>query len=85
MEKWKLMYIKEQCERIADGLERIGGCEGGSALHIYKSVHVQKGIDVIAAALKRPVKIKCMRGCYWRTVTYGSVEFEQMGFYSNMS
>ena len=35
MEKAKLKYIKEQCNRIANGMERISGFTGKGQLHIY--------------------------------------------------
>lgn len=84
MEKAKLKYIEEQCNRIANGMERISGFTGKGQLHIYEHVDISKGIEVIAAALHLLVKIRCGRACYWRTVTYGEVTFQQMGFYSTM-
>ena len=84
MEKAKLKYIEEQCNRIADGLERISGFTGKGQLYIYEHVDISKGIEVRAAALHLSVRIECGRSCYWRTVTHGNVTFRQMGFYSTM-
>lgn len=84
MEKAKLKYIEEQCNRIADGMERLSGFIGKGQLHLYEHIDISKGIEIIAAALHLPVRIECGRSCYWRTVTHGKVTFRQMGFYSTM-
>ena len=84
MEKAKLKYIEEQCNRIADGMERISGFTGKGQLYRYEQVAISKGIAVIAAALYLSVRIECGRSRYWRTVKHGNVTFRQMGFYSTM-
>lgn len=81
MEKAKLKYIEEQCNRMADGMERLSRFPGKGELYIYEHVDISKGIEIIAAALHLPVKIHCGRVCYWKTVTYGDVTFQQKGFY----
>lgn len=53
MEKAKLKYIEEQCNRIANGMERISGFTGKGQLYIYEHVDISKGIEVIAAALAK--------------------------------
>lgn len=81
MEKAKLKYIEEQCNRIVAGMERLSGFTGKGQLYMYEHVDISKGIEIIAAALHLPVKIRCGRVCYWREVTYGSVTFRQKGTY----
>lgn len=84
MEKAKLKYIEEQCNWIANGMERLSRFAGKGQLYIYEHIDISKGIEIIAAALHLPVKIRCGRTCYWRTVTYGDVTFQQKGFYSEV-
>ena len=36
MEKAKLKYIEEQCNRIANGMERLSGFTGTGQLHLYE-------------------------------------------------
>ena len=40
MEKAKLKYIEEQCNRIANGMERISGFTGKGQLYIYEHVDI---------------------------------------------
>lgn len=84
MEKAKLKYIEEQCYRIANGMERLSRFTGKGQLYTYEHIDISKGIEIIAAALHLPVKIRCGRTCYWRTVTYGDVTFQQKGLYSEV-
>lgn len=51
MEKAKLKYIEEQCNRIANGMERLSGFTGKGQLHLYEHIDISKGIEIIAAAL----------------------------------
>lgn len=84
MEKAKLKYIEEQCNRIANGMERLSGFPEKGQLYMYEHIDISKGIEIIAAALHLPVKIRCGRVRYWREVIYGSVTFRQEGFYSEV-
>lgn len=81
MEKAKLKYIEEQCNRIANGMERLSGFPEKGQLYMYEHIDISKGIEIIAAALHLPVKIRCGRLRYWKTVTYGDVTFRQEGNY----
>lgn len=47
MEKAKLKYIEEQCNRIADGMERLSGFTGKGQLHLYEHIDISKGIEII--------------------------------------
>ena len=49
MEKAKLKYIEEQCNRIANGMEQLSGFTGKGQLHLYEHIDISKGIEIIAA------------------------------------
>lgn len=42
MEKAKLKYIEEQCNRIANGMERLSGFTGKGQLHLYEHIDISK-------------------------------------------
>ena len=83
MEKWKAMYIQEQCNRIASGIDnlnRIDKCK--KDLKFSKTIMLKTGIENIGEALKRPVKIRGNKNVYFKEVTFGGVKFSQMEFYA---
>lgn len=83
MEKAKLKYIEEQCNQMLTGLYRIRQIDKDKGrLQLCSIIMVKSGIEIIAAALKRPVKIRCSEHVYFKEVTLGSVRFSQMGFYA---
>ena len=63
MEKAKLKYIEEQCNQMLTGLYRLRHFdEDKGRLQLCSVIMVKSGIELIAAALKRPVKI-VQRSC----------------------
>lgn len=42
MEKAKLKYIEEQCNRIANGMEQLSGFTGKGQLHLYEHIDAAK-------------------------------------------
>lgn len=78
MKKEELKLIEQECTQIAECLERL---DFHSTVVVYNTINVLNGIDKIAAALHRPVKIKCGEWQFWRTVKYKGIVFMQRGFY----
>jgi hypothetical protein len=82
MEKAKLKYIEEQCNQMLTGLYRLRHIdEGNGRLQLSRIIMVRSGIEIIAAALKRPVKITCDKNVYLKEVICAGIRFSQMGFY----
>ena len=82
MEKAKLKYIEEQCNQMLTGLYRLRHIDKGKGkLQVSRIIMVRSGIEIIAAVLKRPVKITCDKNVYLKEVTCDGVCFSQMGFY----
>lgn len=82
MEKAKLKYIEEQCNQMITGLYRLRHIDKGNGrLQLSRIIMVRSGIEIIAAALKRPVKITCDKNVYLKEVTCAGIRFSQMGFY----
>lgn len=82
MEKAKLKYIVEQCNQMLTGLYRLRHIdEGNGRLQLSRIIMVRSGIEIIAAVLKRPVKITCDKNVYLKEVTCAGIRFSQMGFY----
>lgn len=82
MEKAKLKYIEEQCNQMLTGLYRLRHIEKATAdYNLAASFMVRSGIEIIAAVLKRPVKITCDKNVYLKEVTCAGIRFSQMGFY----
>jgi hypothetical protein len=82
MEKAKLKYIEEQCNQMLTGLYRLRHIdEGNGRLQLSRIIMVRSGIEIIAAVLKRPVKITCDKNVYLKEVTCAGIRFSQMGFY----
>lgn len=82
MEKAKLKYIEEQCNQMLTGVYRLRHIdEGNGRLQLCTVIMVKSGIEIIAAALKRPVKIACKENLYFKEVTCAGIRFSQMGFY----
>lgn len=85
MEKAKLKYIEEQCNQILTGLYRLKHIdEDKGHLQLCSVIMVKSGIELIAAALKRPVKIVSKDHVYFKEVTCNGICFSQMGFYSKI-
>ena len=83
MEKWKVMYIQEQCSRIASGVDNLNRIDKTKKdLKFSKTIMLKTGIENIGEALKRPVKIRGNKNVYFKEVTFGGVKFSQMGFYA---
>lgn len=78
MKKEELKQIEQECTQIAESMEQL---EVHRSLIVFNTIKVYKGIEKIAAALHRPVKIKCGDYQYWRTVAYKGIVFSQRGFY----
>lgn len=78
MEKEELKLIEEKCEQIVKNMNQLDVHRG---LIVFNTIEVYKGIEKIAAALHRPVKIRCYRRNFWRTVRYKGIVFQQKGFY----
>lgn len=86
MEKAKLKYIEEQCNQMLTGLYRL--ChfdEDKGRLQLCSVIMVKSGIELIAAALKRPVKIVSKDHVYFKEVTCNGICFSQMGFYPKLN
>ena len=82
MEKAKLKYIEEQCNQMLTGLYRLRHIdEGNGRLQLSRIIMVRSGSEIIAAVLKRPVKITCDKNVYLKEVTCAGIRFSQMGFY----
>ena len=82
METAKLKYIEEQCNQMLTGLYRLRHIdEGNGRLQLSRIIMVRSGIEIIAAVLKRPVKITCDKNVYLKEVTCAGIRFSQMGFY----
>ena len=86
MEKAKLKYIEEQCNQMLTGLYRLRHIdEGNGRLQLSRIIMVRSGIEIIAAVLKRPVKITCDKNVYLKEVTCAGIRFSQMGFYPRIN
>lgn len=86
MEKAKLKYIEEQCNQMLTGLYRLRHFdEDKGRLQLYSVIMVKSGIELIAAALKRPVKIVSKDHVYFKEVTCNGICFSQMGFYPKLN
>lgn len=86
MEKAKLKYIEEQCNQMVTGLYRLSHIDNGRGdLRVVKLIMVNSGIEIIAAALKRPVKIECGENVFFKKVTCNGIRFSQMGFYPKLN
>ena len=82
MEKAKLKYIEEQCNQMLTGLYRLRHIdEDEGRLQLCTVIMVRSVIEIIAAELKRPVKITCDKNVYLKEVTCAGIRFSQMGFY----
>ena len=82
MEKAKLKYIEEQCNQMLTGLYRIRKIDKDKGrLQLCSIIMVKSGIEIIAEALKRPVKIVSKDHVYFKEVTCNGIRFSQMGFY----
>ena len=78
MKKEELKLIEQKCEQIVKNMKQL---DVHRSLIVFNTIEVHKGIEKIAAALHRPVKIKCDQWKFWRTVTYKGVTFQQKDFY----
>lgn len=78
MKKEELKKIEQACTQIAENMEQL---DVHRSLIVFNTIKVHKGIEQIAAALHRPVKIRCGQRQFWRTVTYKGIVFSQRGFY----
>ena len=78
MEKEELKLIGQECTQIAESMEKL---DIYSTLIVSNTIKIYKDIEKIAAALHRPVKIKCYRWHFLRTVRYKGLVFSQRGFY----
>ena len=86
MEKAKLKYIEEQCNQMLTGLYRLRHFdEDKGSLQLCSVIMVKSGIELIAAALKRPVKIVSKDHVYFKEVTCNGICFSQMGFYPKLN
>ena len=79
MKREELKQIGQECEQIAENMNQFDVHRG---LIVYNTIELHKGIEKIAAALHRPVKIKCGEWQFWRTVTYKGIVFQQKGYYT---
>lgn len=79
MTREELALIEQKCEQIAENMSQLDVHRG---LIVFNTIEVHKGIETIAAALHRTVKIKCYRRHFWRTVRYKGVVFQQKGYYA---
>lgn len=85
MEKAKIKYIEEQCNQMVTGLYRLSHIDNSKGnLRVAKLIMVNSGIEIIAAALKRPVKIKCDENVFFKEVSFNEIRFSQMMFYSTL-
>lgn len=78
MEKEELKKTEQACTQIAENMNQL---DVHRSLIVFNTIEVRKGIEEIAAALYRPVKIKCYQRHFWRTVRYKGIVFQQKGFY----
>lgn len=86
MEKEKIKYIEEQCNQMLTGLYRLKHIdEDKGRLQLCSVIMVKSGIELIAAALKRPVKIVSKDHVYFKEVTCNGICFSQMGFYPKLN
>ena len=86
MEKEELKYIEEQCNQMLTGLYRLRHFdEDKGRLQLCSVIMVKSGIELIAAALKRPVKIVSKDHVYFKEVTCNGICFSQMGFYPKLN
>mgnify|MGYP000346918973 FL=1 len=86
MEKAKLKYIEEQFNQMLTGLYRLGHIdEDKGRFQLCSVIMVKSGIELIAAALKRPVKIVSKDHVYFKEVTCNGICFSQMGFYPKLN
>lgn len=79
MTREELKLIEQECTQIAESMAQL---DIYSTLLVSNTIRVYKDIEKIAAALHRPVKIKCGEWQFWRTVTYKGIIFSQRGFYA---
>ena len=79
MTREELELIGQKCEQIAENMNQL---DIHRSLIVFNTIEVHKGIEQIAAALHRPVKIKCYRWHFWRTVRYKGLVFQQKGYYA---
>ena len=79
MTREELELIEQKCEQIAENMNQL---DVHRSLIVFNTIDVYKGIEKIAAALHRPVKIKCYRRYFWRTVRYKGIVFQQKGYYA---
>ena len=79
MRKEELELIEQKCERVAENMNQFDVHRG---LIVYNTIELHKGIEKIAAAVHRPVKIKCYRWHFLRTVRYKGLVFQQKGYYA---
>lgn len=86
MEKEKIKYIEEQCNQMLTGLYRLKHIdEDKGRLQLCSVIMVKSGIELIAAALKRPAKIVSKDHVYFKEVTCNGICFSQMGFYPKLN
>lgn len=86
MEKRKAMYIEEQCNRISGGVDNLNRIDKSKkGLKFSKTIMLERGVELIAAALKRPVKIRCDEHVYFKEVTCNGIRFSQMEFYPKLN
>lgn len=86
MEKAKIKYIEEQCNQMLTGLYRLRHIDKGEGrLQLCTVIMVKSGIELITAALKRPVKIVSKDHVYFKEVTCDGIRFSQMGFYPKLN
>ena len=81
MEKEELELIEYKCTQIAENMNQLDVHRG---LIVYNTIELHKGIEKIAAALHRLVKIECGECQYWRIVRYKGIVFWQKGHYSKI-
>ena len=81
MKKEELELIEYKCTQIVENMNQLDVHRG---LIVFNTIEVYKGIEKIAAALHRPVKIKCGDRKYWRIVRYKGITFWQKGSYSKI-
>ena len=79
MEKAKLKYIEEQCNQMLTGLYRIRQIDKDKGrLQLCSIIIIKSGIEIIAAALKLPLKIVIKDHVYFKEVTFNGIRFSQM-------
>ena len=87
IEAWCLLQI-DLLNRLYDledfpGVVEYCGHDKDGINHL-KRVHIYEGIEMIAAALKLPIKIELADGHYLKTVTHQGVKFFKVAFYPNI-